>query len=203
MKAKRRSHRPSDPMEIARRRAAERLAERDPAQWGVDAAALALPARADVEVLAGAGPEIRARRRDVFDTFHARGALSAAGREAIRRLQADIAILHRTQTAGRELAPKVDASRKADDINDRRLAAGERIAGALKLSGVASAGLLAALAEAEAALGRPADWRATVARLTGETLADAQGAVLRSACENLAGAYAALDRERRRRATAR
>jgi hypothetical protein len=33
-----------------------------------------------------------------------------------------------------------------------------------------------------------------VERESGERLADAQGAVLRAACENLAGAYAALDR---------
>ena len=36
-----------------------------------------------------------------------------------------------------------------------------------------------------------------VARETGEGLADAQGAILRVACENLAGAYGLLNRGRR------
>ncbi|MDQ2861043.1 MAG: hypothetical protein M3T55_10045, partial [Pseudomonadota bacterium] len=45
-------------------------------------------------------------------------------------------------------------------------------------------------------LGRTADWRAVVARESAERLPDAQGAVLRAACENLAGAYAAMDRGR-------
>jgi hypothetical protein len=67
---------------------------------------------------------------------------------------------------------------------------------ALVLSGPASARLLEALCEGEAALGRPADWRAIVECESGERLADAQGAVLRAACENLVGAYAALDRRR-------
>ncbi len=197
MKAKRRARKPADPMAIARRRAAERLAARDPGAWGVDAAALALPANAEVEASRTRAGEVRARRRDVFDTLHARGALTGQARDAVRRLQADIAVLHRTETSGRELTPKVDASRRPDDINARRLAAGERIAAALRLTGPASAHLLSALAEAETALGHAADWRAVVQRLTGETLADAQGAVLRAACDNLAGAYLALDREKR------
>jgi hypothetical protein len=68
---------------------------------------------------------------------------------------------------------------------------------ALSLCGPASARLIAAVVEAGAALGCPADWREVVARETGERLADAQGAVLRAACENLAGAYAVIDGRRR------
>ena len=45
-------------------------------------------------------------------------------------------------------------------------------------------------------LGRSADWRNVVERETGETLPDAQGAILRMACENLAGAYGSADRAR-------
>lgn len=203
MTGKRKRHRPADPMEIARRRAAERLAEREPERWGVDTAAFSLPANADVQILATTGPETRARRRDVFDLFHARGALSAAGREAVRRLREDVAVLHRTEAGGRDMAPKIDTTRRSDGFSDRRLAAGERIEAALRLAGPASAALIAALAEADVVTGRSADWRAIVARQTGETLADAQGAVLRAACENLAGAYVALDNERvRRRASA-
>jgi hypothetical protein len=46
--------------------------------------------------------------------------------------------------------------------------------------------------------GRAEDWRAVVERETGERLADAQGAALRAACENLAGAYRLLDGRGRR-----
>src|SRR5207249_2546518 len=49
MAHKRKTHRPSDPLDIARRRAEERARERNPANWGVDAAALTLPANAGVE----------------------------------------------------------------------------------------------------------------------------------------------------------
>ncbi len=57
-----------------------------------------------------------------------------------------------------------------------------------------NARLLLAVCEADAALGRATDWRALVERETGERLADAQGAILRAAGENLAGAFAILDR---------
>ena len=92
MARKRNPVRPADPMEIARRRAAERLREREPGNWGADAAALRLPANADVavEALPG-GRVVRAQRQDVFETFRARGSLSPAGYAAIRRLQDDIA----------------------------------------------------------------------------------------------------------------
>ncbi|MGI8841555.1 MAG: hypothetical protein ACR2F8_12360, partial [Caulobacteraceae bacterium] len=55
MARKRRHARPADPMAIARRRAAERLAEHDPATWGVNEDALGLAANAAVEARSGAG----------------------------------------------------------------------------------------------------------------------------------------------------
>jgi hypothetical protein len=61
------------------------------------------------------------------------------------------------------------------------------------MAGPSSARLLSALCEPEVVLGRGAEWRVIVERETGETLADAQGAALRMACENLAGAYRMLE----------
>ena len=61
-------------------------------------------------------------------------------------------------------------------------------------AGAVSARLLVALCEPDVVLGRAADWRAVVERESGETLADAQGAILRMACENLAAAYGMADR---------
>lgn len=195
----RKNNRPADPMEIALRHAAARALQRDPAQWGIDPAAMALGANAAVAVQVGAsGAVARARRQDVFDLFLARGRLTQCGYDAIRRLQDDIAILHRTIKGGGDIAQRVDASRNPQGFSDHRHQAGQRIEAALNLAGAASARLLAALCEPDIILGRGVDWRQVVAREADERLPDAQGAILRTACENLAGAYTRLDRERRR-----
>ena len=190
-----RRRRPSDPTAIARRRAAERETERDPAAWGLDPGALALAANADVSVRADlAGRPIRARRRDLFDLLLARGALSQGGFDAVRRLQDDIAFLHRSAGGVAAYAPRIDRSPMSSEMSDARHRAGRRIEEVLALTGPVSGRLIAALVEPGAALGRPGDWRAAVARETGEASADAQGALVRMACENLAGAYAMLGR---------
>jgi hypothetical protein len=156
---------------------------------------MTLEVNAQVETRTDAAARtIRARRTDVFDVFLARGALSPEAHGAVRRLQADIACLHRTLTGGVSFAPRVDVSRSAGGLSEARLTAGRRIQSVLGLAGPASAKLLAALCETEVVLGRSANWREVVARETGERLADAQGAILRAACENLAGAYRMLDR---------
>ncbi|MDB5479468.1 MAG: hypothetical protein JWO83_521 [Caulobacteraceae bacterium] len=197
MTRKRRLSRPADPAEIARRRAAERIREAGAAEWGLDRGVLALAVNADVETRSDvAGRLVRARRQDVFDLLRARGRLSPAALDAVRRLQDDIACLHRTQTGGVSYAPRVDRSVDPQAFSDARRRAGARIDAALARAGPVSARLLAALCEPDVVLGRAADWRAVVERETGETLADAQGAILRMACENLAGAYGMTDRAR-------
>lgn len=197
MSRKRRGARPTAPAEIARRRAAERAREHEAANWGLDVEALARPANADVEMRSdAAGRPVRARRQDVFDLLRARGRLSPAALDAVRRLQDDIACLHRTQMGGVNYEPRVDRSVDPQAFSDARRLAGARIEAALARAGAVSARLLAALCEPEVILGRAADWRAVVERETGETLADAQGAILRMACENLAGAYGMGDRAR-------
>ena len=185
-------------MEIARRRALERIRERDPAQWGLSTDALALPANADVVRQSDlVGRTTRARRQDVFDLLHARGKLKQEALDAVRRLQDDIAALHRSPGGIGNLTPRVDRSRDPQGVSDARLRAGGRIEAALALAGPSSARLIAALCEPEIVLGKSADWRAVVLRETGERLPDAQGAILRAACENLAGAYARVDKARR------
>lgn len=201
MSRKRKTTRPSDPVDIALRRAAEREKARvitqDPARWGLNASALALKANEDVDARFNAGGGmVRARRQDVFDLFRGRGRLSLGAHDAVRRLQDDIAILHRTVSGASDYSPRVDRTRSAASFTDTRHRAGLRIEAVLALAGPASARLLGALCEADVVLGRPGDWRVLVARETGETLADAQGAILRAACENLAGAYALIDRGR-------
>lgn len=195
MSRKSKPARPADPMEIARRRAAERAKAADPASWGLDTQALALPANLDVTVSPDAvGRPARARRLDVFDLLNARGRLGAAALNAVRRLQDDIACLHRTALGGVNYSPRVDRSIDPGGFGEARRRAGARIDAALSLAGPASARLLCALCEPDVVLGRTADWRGVVERETGETLPDAQGAILRAACENLAGAYGLIDR---------
>lgn len=182
---------------MARQRAAEREKARDPSNWGLDREALRLAANTGVEKRVDpAGRLLRARRQDVFDVFFSRGRLSQAALDAVRRLQADIALMHTHAGGVAAYAERIDRSRADEDFPDARHRAGRRVSAALSLAGPANGRLLLAMCEAEAALGRVADWRALVERETGERLADAQGAILRSAGENLAGAFAILDRRR-------
>jgi hypothetical protein len=197
MTRKRRVTRPSDPMEMVRRRAAERASGRDPATWGVDTDMLRLSAHRDVDATTDqAGRIVRARRQDIFDLMSGRGRLSPAAVNAVRRLQDDIACLHRTATGSMAFAPRVDRSPNTEGFSESRRRAGARIESVLSLAGPANARLLGALCEPEVVLGRATDWRAVVKRETGEGLSDAQGAILRMACENLAGAYDMVDRRR-------
>lgn len=196
----RRRAKPADPMALALARAAAREKARAPETWGIDAEALSLPANVAVTTARDvAGRPTRARRQDVFDLLIARGRLSQGAFDAVRRLQADLALLHRGPAGVAGYEPRVDRGRSADSFSDLRLDAGRRIDAALGLAGLASAQLLRAVCEAGATLAEGGDWRAVIARESGERLADAQGAVLRLACENLAGAYGLIDRERRRR----
>jgi hypothetical protein len=99
---------------------------------------------------------------------------------------------------GVSLTPRVDRSIDPQGFSDARRRAGARIEAALSLAGPVSARLLASLCEPEVVAGRAADWRGVVRHETGETLPDAQGAILRMACESLAGAYDLIDRSRGR-----
>ncbi len=192
--ARRRSHRPSDPAAIAARRAALQAAarlreaeiDRDPAAWGPNLAALDLPANHAVTAEQTGGAAARRKtclqRRDVFDRFFAAGALKAEALDAVRRLQNDVARLHRSGAGVGPYAPRIDSSATADGFTAARHAAGRRIEEALAFAGEASGRLLLGLCDPAAALGCAADWRAAVQRHTGETLPDAQGAVLRAAC---------------------
>lgn len=197
MTRKHKAIRASDPMEIVRRRAAERASGRDPANWGLDTDRLRLSVNTDVETTTDqAGRIVRARRQDIFDLMCGRGRLSPAAVNAVRRLQDDIACLHRTATGSMAFAPRVDRSPDNEGFSETRRRAGARIESVLSLAGPANARLLGALCEPEVVLGRATDWRAVVKRETGEGLSDAQGAILRMACENLAGAYEMIDRRR-------
>jgi hypothetical protein len=183
---------------MARRRAAERERMNVPANWGLDHDALRLPANSEVETR-NDGPPARARRLDVFDLLFARGSLGQAALDAARRLQADVTALHARPGGVGAYAERVDRSRSDSGLDECALSAGSRITRVSALTGQASARLLLALCEAGEALRPGGGWRGLVQSHTGERLADAQSAVVRSACENLAEAYAILDRRRPQR----
>ena len=87
MTPKRRAVCPSDPMEMARRRAAELASGRDPATWGLDTDRLGLSTNKDVDTITDqAGRVVRARRQDIFDLMRGRGRLSPVAVNAVRRL---------------------------------------------------------------------------------------------------------------------
>ena len=195
MARKRKSTQPASPLDIARRKAAERERAKDPGSWGINPEALDLAVNHRVTIRTGpAGRVARAKRQDVFDSFFARGSLSQNGHDAVRRLQDDMAVLHRTQSGCRDYSMRVDISRRPESFSEARQLAGIRIEAALSLAGAASARLITALCETDVVTGAAGDWRSVVQRETGERLPDAQGALLRMACENLAGAYVSLAR---------
>jgi hypothetical protein len=190
---------PSDPTVSARLRAEERERARDPANWGLDREDLRLNANADVHTRADrAGTVVRARRQDVFDLMVARGRLSPAAFDALRQLQSDVARLHAMAGGVSAYSERIDRSGFDQSITDARRRSSDRIDAMLALAGPANARLLLAICESAAALGPSMNWRTLVERETGEHLADAQGAVLRAACENLAEALAMLRRRGRR-----
>jgi hypothetical protein len=173
----------------------ERAEGRAPPPRGGGAAA---PAHAEVEARRdGRGRIAHAHRTDVFERLHARGGLSDTELAAARRLARDMALRAGLLRPPSDLV-KVDAQARTEGATQRMLEAGRRVDTALAAAGPGSARLLRAVVEPAATTASAGeDWRAAVARETGETNPHAQAARLRAACENLALAYLALDRGRR------
>jgi len=192
---------PKSPAEILAERAARRAEAARPETWGVNVEALA--GQGDVRLLLQ--DEKRsvvqgARRDDVFDRLLARGALSASAHAAVRRLDADMTE-RRGEGHAQERGPKVDCQTTRDLVTLRTLDAGVRVDRALGLVGRRDAALLHELLEprrvlADTALDR---WRAVVRLITGEARPEVQAGAVRSAAENLAWAYAEVDRAKTRR----
>jgi len=190
--------------ELAARRAEARERDRAeaarPETWGVDVEALGR--QDDVRlVMQGArrGAVQSARRDDVFDRLLARGALSASAHAAARRLDADMTE-RRGQGHAQERGPKVDCQTSRELVTQRTLDAGARVDRALGLVVRRDAALLRELLEPRLVLaGEALDrWRAVVRLITGEARPEVQAGAVRSAGENLAWAYAEVDRARKR-----
>lgn len=145
---------------------------------------------------------IGAYRKDVFSVLHLKGRLTDTQLFAVRRLEAlqALALGHERPEQGERVdsscegAPGQNVSQTMiDALGDLRII--------YATTGGQSAELIKALlAQQSSILTR---WRDAVTRVTKETNDDVMGALIRSACENLAEAFKAFDyraRDRRQRA---
>lgn len=203
---------PSDPAAIAARRAAERLearqAERDPSRWGVNVEALALPTAANTNIAIGNDRSriVSARRSDGFDLLYAGKGLSQQQHLAARRLFRDYCTRGGVRDAVRPGldAGKVDNAGRwdlSDRISQAQLDAGQRIQFVLRGVGPVNARILNGQIAPVVDEGREVlVWRAALQAATGEANKDAQGALLRQACESARLMYDLWDVMHRRAA---
>jgi hypothetical protein len=203
-------NRPSDPQAIlaanALRRGqawqAERQAARNPELWGPSAEILRLPAHADVEVTTGArGRIVQARRCDPFDLLLSAGGLSDFQHRAARRLMRDWCIAAGVRDQERPELGKIDGGGSDPQVvNQAMIDADKRRARALKAIGGVNAKLMGALiGQMVDQLARVFVWRVIVAAVTGERDRNAQGALVRQACESLLIHYDDEDEAERRK----
>lgn len=170
---------PHDPAEIARLRLNAKL-----------------PMNANVVIEPATRKNVeRARRYDCFALLHSRKAISDAGEQAVRRLQEDIATLHRTAGADR-LDVVVDGGKKTFGFGYAQLVATENVHIALvSMEDIDRAHLLLKLIEPDVIHGQTVNWRGVVSRVTGEHRDKHQAEWVSSACEALAEAYRQIDHE--------
>lgn len=180
---------PADPQAIllrrAQERAAQRLKDRDPGQWGVAGELVDLPTSADVEVHQDTRQRvIAAKRSDPFDLLHTAGGLDDGQHRAARRLFKDWSI--RAGVRDHDTMPSgvIDVEHGMP-ITEAMLCAADRVDAALADVGRVNARILRALIEPIVMQGLVIAWRGTVQRVTGETERHAQGAAVRLACEAL------------------
>lgn len=177
---------PKTPDQIA----AEKLARRrtDFEAVGLQAEAAQLIANAPVEIRReGQRNAETARRADAFDAL--KDGMAPGAYDAARRLEHDYRVRSGEAERGRG-ADRVSCT--AGFTSDVMIKAAERIEEVERRLALRDALLLRALIEPKI----DATWRATVERLTAETLPHAQAAIVRWACVNLRDAYASLERRR-------
>jgi len=138
-----------------------------------------------------------ARRLDAFEALRPTMAHLVGAYDAARRLEADMLTRLGMGDGGRSMS-RVDGEQRRDKTDIMRKA-GEAVDAVLALIPERDQWLLAQLIQNT--LGKP-DWRAIVAHITAETNPSAQAAVVRSACSNLAEAYAKLAAPKQRREVA-
>jgi hypothetical protein len=209
-------YKPVDPAVVALSEAEKRG---DPAKWGVNEDNLRLAANSEVTVEGETRTNVkRAMRWDVFAMMLSRKAITRAAHDAIRRLQRDLAILHRTQGASDAIRTIGSIAPDPGGMSVTRIEAGERIRYAIARLPTWQARMLIELAGVEAVDGRSLadplvclhtdgptiirssepNWQKIVRRHTGEINRLRMADRLREAAEALASTYVEIDNEPRR-----
>lgn len=189
----------------------KRPAKRTPAEQAIERAARA-ERKAEVDALRARGLTVTCdagyniivtQRLDVFALLHSRKSLTDTQLYAVRRLEQYQAIANGHERPEQSM-DRVDKSSKGapgQNITQAMIDARADLRTIYLTTGGKSSELVIALTQPqEAILTR---WRETVQRITGEHDERAQGAMIRSACENLAAAWQGFDyraRERKARA---
>lgn len=211
---RRKMHQPSQPRSVG-----TAVIMPKPKDWGgIDPAAMGMPSNSDVTADRDfSGRVSRAMRYDVFSLlfYTPQSRLAPTSYDAVRRLQADMAILHRTQGA-------MDVQRTTgsgqtgalavvtEDFSITRVLAGKRVEQALHgwhrpgdgmwVAGMEpwAARLIRDLCEPEIINGQRQNWHAVVTRHTGEMDRHERGKIVRTACDDLAESYRRIDNEPKR-----
>jgi hypothetical protein len=194
--SKRKRSRPRDPVAIARLAYERRLKLKDPANWGPNREALALPS--NVEVSGGAATRSRSeqiRRYDVFALFHARQGITRSQFDAVRRYQTDLAKAQGVAGAGETTGAHVTEQ----GVRAAQIDASRRVEAALGRLGPLSRAILEHLSEPEVVHGqRVSNWRERVGRIIGDHRHTPQAVALKRACDQLDEAYREIDGATRR-----
>jgi hypothetical protein len=175
-----RSHKPADPQEIVRRRAAR--AENE-------AEIVRLRSQGAVVRLDRARRIVSAYRASPFHKLRDSDTISATQAMAAEKLCDDWAIWRGLDGRAERLEVRLGTCEPAEIVTDRMLRAGERVARALAHVGPLDRELLAALIRPQIEQDRQPPWRLTVEAITGVTQSVRQSQMIVAALANLARAY--------------
>lgn len=178
---KNRRNKPTDPAEIARLASEQRRKLKNPANWGVNVEAAALPANADVVHEEDTRKnEARSHRYDIFRLLFTRQSITYGEFETVRELQAHMAA--HVGMAGPAAAGSIRADGGGKDPIDAARAARASVEAMLSPLGHIDQQILLAVCDPLAG----SNWRRAVERVTGRIDAHTQGAYVVRACKALA-----------------
>lgn len=172
---------------MAVKRAQERLQAKEPSNWGVNTSALNLPSNDDLEG-STVGKSLFARRTSWIDRLLVKGSP-----EQISANRLSVLIATRKGEGDRpDRGTSGQGSR--DLVNGKMIEAGKEIDRVLGHVGLKDRKLLVELIDPTVIHTTAAQqWAITVGILTGEKHKNAQAAVVRNACQNLAEAFRFVD----------
>lgn len=186
---KRRRRQPTDPAEIARRKAErERYTKNTPSEWGVNEEALA--SQEDVHSESATRTKVRrVQRFDVFRLLASRKSIEEADLANAERFQVAIALAYRA--SGSVSLDRVDCAGATGEL--KWLEAADDVRSVLALLSPHDGKLLLALCIPDMVLGQRHDWKGIVRRERGLIDRDAQVRAVVGMCGALTAAYQEID----------